>query len=617
MAIAQLAAGLWRRSRPFRTLVYGGVIVSVLTIVSGQLGGGSGSTAPSGVSQQATNTTSQQGGQNLQSQAPAPQNPSAQKLVQCGPQGGTRLQAPLVVTQNNQVPSNVKSVGGGSQGIPLDVQSRITQFMIQVNAARSEQRMGEQCARMAGATDLLEQLDYAYVDCFSDGSDRLQRAATCEQSHDASEKRYERFLAAHASAERDQSAEKIVELATARSQLVPYDEQRERWKEHSGELGKGALAVTEISESDARIARLENAARSAAKYPDLSNVPAILSLSNAADLRQIDVARLNEVQQKMYEAAELASKEVVDSKARLVALQDAMQQLGSANADERAALIAAVSALTDFDQARATPEEIQSINSARSEAAGFAIDDLIIAANRFTTGAPPAVYERLTELADVVNLYGGIQTPTEEQSSALETAMQAEQFIARSDRRLKNIQETQAAVAQSGPGTMGERVDQVLTSVTDFDKARMGSEVVKAFAALEAAQEVARATKERNLTRSVPIFVKTSGTDALSLEMVDEFSTRLGENGFQIVLAEEQAAVSLELILGKLNVKTPSGFPRSADITMSLLGKWNLADDSIPRLKAKGVGYRDEAETQATGNALDGLMSDFIELVKD
>lgn len=617
MAIAQLAAGLWRRSRPFRTLVYGGVIVSVLTIVSGQLGGGSGSTAPSGVSQQATNTTSQQGGQNLQSQAPAPQNPSAQKLVQCGPQGGTRLQAPLVVTQNNQVPSNVKSVGGGSQGIPLDVQSRITQFMIQVNAARSEQRMGEQCARMAGATDLLEQLDYAYVDCFSDGSDRLQRAATCEQSHDASEKRYERFLAAHASAERDQSAEKIVELATARSQLVPYDEQRERWKEHSGELGKGALAVTEISESDARIARLENAARSAAKYPDLSNVPAILSLSNAADLRQIDVARLNEVQQKMFEAAELASKEVVDSKARLVALQDAMQQLGSANADERAALIAAVSALTDFDQARATPEEIQSINSARSEAAGFAIDDLIIAANRFTTGAPPAVYERLTELADVVNLYGGIQTPTEEQSSALETAMQAEQFIARSDRRLKNIQETQAAVAQSGPGTMGERVDQVLTSVTDFDKARMGSEVVKAFAALEAAQEVARATKERNLTRSVPIFVKTSGTDALSLEMVDEFSTRLGENGFQIVLAEEQAAVSLELILGKLNVKTPSGFPRSADITMSLLGKWNLADDSIPRLKAKGVGYRDEAETQATGNALDGLMSDFIELVKD
>ena len=293
MSISRLALGLWRRSRPFRILTIAAVGMTGLTLLSGQLPRGGQAPSPPGSTQPPAGGGS----------APAPVastragSQPPQLPAHCGP-AGAGLQAPLVV--GSQVPANVTAVTGPQTGMPLDTQARFNHFLTLVDAAAGEPRLGEHCARMQDPISLLEPQDYAYADCFPDGSAKLVQAQKCAQDFAASQARFTRLVDAAAAAARDGSAPQVEKLAQVRVALVPFDETRERWKEVAEQVAAGDRAVNEIAGSDARIAELERATGAAAAGGDAAG---IASLARAAALKPLDLGRLDPAQKEALETA--------------------------------------------------------------------------------------------------------------------------------------------------------------------------------------------------------------------------------------------------------------------------------------------------------------------------
>lgn len=605
MSLGTQTAQLWKRSRPFRLTTIAAGLVSVLAVVSGVGSGGS---------QSAGMSNSNQGG-GIAPPSSTPQTPPGtqqQALVKCGPGGSTQLAAPIV--QGSSQPQNVTAVqpAPSSQGggIPLDVVGRFNQFSVIVDAAKSEPRRGESCALMSDAIIVLQPTDFAYAACFQDGQTKLTDAQACAQSHGQSEARYEDLIAAHSAFVKEPSSANVAALARAQSEMRDYDKARERWREVTSIISEAQTATASIAQSDARIAQLVAAARAAQS----GAAPQIQALADAGGLSQLDIARLTPEQSDMLEAARKARTQVQDSDTRLDTLAVALQSVISGSNEARADLIAAVGALSPFDSARASASQASTIERAKSEAARFALDDLVAEAEALGVSqlgtASPEQHQRLVDLATVVNEHGGVTEPTAAQTAALTLSREAEAALARSDRRIKAMSDTIATVRAGGPSAINDDVLKSYDAITDFDQKRMNDSQRADYISLENAREVSVASEARVLTRSVPIFVSAQGDGPLE-DAVQALSDGLQRDGFNLVSSRDASAVHLVLRVGELRERENSfggTTVKTARIEIGLGGKWTVADSDMLSSSAEGIGRGRDAQREALDAALDELL---------
>ncbi|WP_300034166.1 hypothetical protein [uncultured Roseobacter sp.] len=605
MSLGTQATQLWKRSRPFRFSSIAAVLMTVLAVVTGQ--SWNNNTSPPQQNNPTQNNTVTPNNQQVNSQGGG--GSSQQAMVQCGPAGSTQLAAPLVV--GNSQPRNVTAVQPSTNqaqgGVPLAVIGRFNQFIVKVDAAKVEPRRGESCALMEGALAILEAGDRAYDTCFQDATSKLRDAESCANTHSASEQRYDALLATHTAFSSEPSSSNIAALALAQSDMTDYDKARERWREVMPIITEARAASASIAESDIRIERLVGAANAARS----GGAAEVEKLAAAAALDQLDIARLTPEQEAMLDAARAARSTVQDSDRRLDALAVAVQSIAGGSSDVRAELISAVGALTPLDVARADPTQTQTIARARSEAARFALNDLVAEARGLSLATASAEqHQRLVDLAAIVTSHGGITEPTPEHTAALSLSNEAAAALARSDRRLATMSATTETVRAGGPSAMGEDVLKSYDAITDFDKSRMTEDQKFEFDALRKAREVTITSREGELTRAVPIFVSAEGAGPTN-EALRAFYDGLQRDGFNLVDTLEASAVHLKLRVGELrdqDNKVGNITVKTARIDIGLSGEWTIADDLLFSTSSEGVGRGRDALDEALNASIDALI---------
>ncbi|WP_216599176.1 hypothetical protein [Ruegeria sp. HKCCD7318] len=388
--------------------------------------------------------------------------------------------------------------------------------------------------------------------------------------------------------------------------MLDYDKSRERWREVKPIITEAQAATSSIAESDIRIARLVGAAN-AAKSGGPAQVEAFAA---AAALEQLDIARLTAGQEEMLEAARAARSDLQDSDHRLDSLAVAVQSVIDGGPDMRTELIKAVGALTPFDVARANSDQLQTITRAKSEAAQFALNELILEASGLSLASASAEqHQRLVDLAAVVTGHGGVSEPTPEQNAALNLSQEAGAALARSNRRLATMSATIDAVRAGGPSAMGDEVLKSFDAVTVFDRSRMTDEQRKDYSDLEDAREVTITTAERALTRAVPLFVTAVGPGP-NQAALDEFRKALRGDGFNLVDMREASAVHLMLNVGELEERDNifgNTTVKTARIDIGLRGEWTIADEDLLTSNSEGVGRGRDAAEEALQKSIDEL----------
>ncbi len=608
MALSQSAVDLWRRSSPFRIASIGAVVVTVMVMLSGR-----GSAPPGSPPNNSGNAVSAKAPQ----QTP-PASAGSNLPAYCSASGNS-LQPALVVNSGNQAPANVSAVGGpATTGMSVDTQSRFRQFITRVDAAAREPRLGEKCSRMQDATQILQAQDYAFAACFADGEKKLVQAQQCSQDYQASENRFTRLLDAVAAVSADASAPQVDGLAQARKSMMPFDESRDRWSEISADLSSGDNAIATINASDARVAALQAAFSAYKANPGIAQLQ---SLASANSLQPIDITRLDTTGKDMLAQAQKASVTLQESDSRLSDVSSALSLLHSGADNARDALIAGVSALTPFDDSRASVAQREAISSAKAEASSFAMDDLLSVVKTFDHAtATPAQFDNLRNLREVVLRYGGIAEPTIEQQSGLDAASKATAVLEQSDQRLATVNTVAATVRTTGPATQGSLVIEAFDAITTFDQARMDDQAVGDYKELSVAKEVVLATRKRALTRSVPLYISADSATPVSAMAVEALRDSLRSEGYHIVSAEEESAVAFEMSVGELNVKRAkiAGVKvTTADISMTLSGQWTLAGEALPIQIADGVGRGRQYQQQAIDEAIETLSGLIIEMTED
>ena len=589
MSLGRTTLELWKRAPAWRFAIFGALIASVLAAVTAR--------GPSGAGTQTASGTPPSG-----QTAPAPGgggNSGAQQAQSCGPQGQTTMQAPIVVSQTGQVPSNVQ--GGSGQvtqsGVSAEVQARFVQFSTRVDAALRDQRTGEQCVKMQGALDVLQASDFAWADCFQEGQAKLVRAQECSGDLANSDARFERLTTAFEQAREDNSAGPVERLADARAVMTRFDQTREAWNARSDAVAAGDDATAAITQSDRRIDQLDQlVGRTGSGLAELQAFAAV------ADITALDRTRLNPAQADVLEKAHAARQQFAESDARLGDLSHALTGNAAGDDEARAALIAAISDLRDIDVQRATAEQQAEIAQAREAAAGFALHDLVTEAARTNLAeAPPAIFERLRDLRALVLQYGGQIAPESDGAAALDLARRAEVQLAQSDLRLAQMRDVVRQVRSGGPAELGASVVDAHEKITRFDIARMSDEDTQTYQDLGAAREVTLATRRQELTRQVPIFLKSDGSGTLADHALEQVRVGLQARGFNLVQAQEQSAVTFVFALSPVEEKkiTFSGSSvNSAEVSLSVSGSWTFAGQSIQVPGASG---------DAVGNAVEGL----------
>jgi hypothetical protein len=596
MSVGETTLELWRRAPAWRFSLLGAIVMTVLALVIGK-GGSGGSVTPKTPPSSSPTATA------------APPNSSSP--VQCGPQGQVTVQAPIVVSSNGRMPSNVKTGIAQTQpgGLSSSVQSRFMQFTTNVEAAQIELREGERCVKMQGALDKLQAADYAYADCFQKGKDNLISAQVCSTDLANSEKRFERLQSAFDNSREDRSADKIEELARARQRMTPFDESRELWNRKDKLVASGDSAVQTIAESNARISALKDAG------DEPSGTDSLKKLATAAELTALDRARLSEQERNILVRADQAKEAITASNARLAAVEESLAGDPAENESSREQLIAALSALTETDLQLSTPVQKVAIEQARQTAGRFAVSDLINETeNLDLDSAQPEIYQRLSDLLSAIERYGEQVDLSGSATRAIETARKAEARIARSERHIANMYDIVKRVQQGGPSELGADVIRVHNELDAFDHARMTDEDLQAFRRLESAREITLATKSQSLTRKVPLFVGVESNDALSQFALDYLRRGLRAAGFNLVKATEESAVTMLLNRSEVSHKSVhfSGSSlNTAEVTLTMSGKWTIVGKSvsIPSAKGDAVGSdRTSLEREAVKEAADGLI---------
>ena len=608
MPLSHAARSLWSRASAWRYAVIVAGAMTALGLVSMVTGGGG--SAGMATRGSAGNTP---GGQTC----PAGQqfDPATGLCVPAGGQPGVAGNCAPSGARPQTVPGNVVMVT--QQGSSPATLARITAFESQAYAANAEQRQGERCALLASALDELEPADLATIRCEPAALKKHGQAIQCRGDILASDRRLGNLVAAFDAYGTDRSAVVIRRLARTWEALTPFDQSRERYNALADAVLAGETAAARITDSNARIAALESAAKTAAGAGP-ENGPVTDAFGQASQaITAFDASRMNETQTRTLEAGRTAAERVAQSNTRLSSISPAMAFAGAADsAEQRQPLIDAVAALTPFDLGRTDSTQRAEIEQARAAAVKFVQQTLVEAVSGLdVASAPPDKHQQLSNLRSVVEANGGLAPETApEVADAYRIATLATASLAESDRRIGKMR-TVATSWQRNPGPRLENaVFGAHDAITEYDQGRFDPEARRDFELVRNARNILEAMRT-GLTSSTrdaaPIFVAPAGSEPRAALAVSKLRTVLVREGYRVVDSREESALTLELSWGgedRRNLSIGSSQVETAVVTLSLVGGWTYRDEAFLRETVQGEG-RAFSAAEVTEKAIDDAVT--------
>ena len=331
--------------------------------------------------------------------------------------------------------------------------------------------------------------------------------------------------------------------AEALAALDAFDRSRKRFQDEAPVVAKADGYVTAVAASDQRLASL---ARQTAAFEGSSSPADALAVVDALnDLTALDRARSTGSRQQTLSAAEAAEQAVQSSRAKLSGLSEPVQAAENApSPDSERDLVAAVAAVTPFDERVATAEQRQTLARARRAAVSVAWTMLREDVAALGEKAEPSDYEA------VIVPYGFLKdTPrdslSEGQRIVLSKAQAAAEAVAASDARLAALMKADTVWGQRGVAGR-DAVLSALGATTQFDRSRFDDPHKQAWEALSLAAVILNgpklgftaSTKDRML-----IFVSPSDQSADTGEVAGALSDALKGAGFQIAPDQKDAAL--------------------------------------------------------------------------
>ena len=331
--------------------------------------------------------------------------------------------------------------------------------------------------------------------------------------------------------------------ADAFASLDTFDHSRKRFRDEAPVVAKAEGYVTAVAASDQRLASL---GQQTAAF-DRSRAPAdALGVVNALnEITGLDRARSSGSRQQTLAAADAANQAVLGSRAKLSRLPDSVRAAENAQTPESERdLVAAVAAVTPFDEGVATADQKQALARARAAAASVAWTMLRRDVAALGQRGAPSDYEA------VIVPYGFLKdTPpgslSGDQRDVLSKARAAADAVAASDARLAALMKADTVWRQRGVPA-GDVVLSALAATTPFDRSRFDDPHKEAWEGLSRAEVIVdgpklgftASTKDRLL-----IFVTPSDESAHTGDVAGALSDALRGAGFQVASRQKDAAL--------------------------------------------------------------------------
>jgi hypothetical protein len=331
--------------------------------------------------------------------------------------------------------------------------------------------------------------------------------------------------------------------ADAFASLDAFDRSRKRFRDEAPVVAKADGYVTAVAASDQRLASLARQTEAFKRSGSPADALGVVAALN--EITDLDRARSSGSRQQTLAAAEAANQSVVSSRAKLSRLSEAVGVAENAPMpDSERNLVAAVAAVTPFDEGVATAEQRQALVRARTAAVSVAWTMLREDVAALGPNAAPSDYEAVIAPYEFLK-----DTPrgslSDEQEVALTKARAAAETVAASDARLAAVMKADTVWRQRGVPA-GDVVLSALAATTPFDRSRFDDPHKQAWEALSRAELIVDGPK-LGFTASTKdhllIFVSPSDVSARTGDVAGALSDALKGAGFQVASNQKDAAL--------------------------------------------------------------------------
>jgi hypothetical protein len=419
-----------------------------------------------------------------------------------------------------------------------------TRLAAYVSASEQADRLaapGETCEHIALALANLTQADMWRSGARQSWSAAVSDGEHCRDELASSDTRFAALVQAVSAAETNPSS--VQAAAETFESLDAFDRSRKRYQDETPVVEKAEGYVTAVAASDQRLAVL---GQQTAAF-DRSQAPAdALGVVHALnDITDLDRARSSGSQQQTLTAAEAAAQAVRASRAKLSRLSEAVTTAENAPMpDSERDLVAAVAAVTPFDEGVATAEQRQALVRGRAAAVNVAWTMLRQDVAALGQNAAPSDYEAVIVPYEFLR-----DTPpgslSEDQRIVLSKARAADDAVASSNARLASLLKADSVWRQQGISGGGV-VLNALASITPFDRSRFNDPDTQAWEVLSRAEVILNGPKigftASNKDRLL-IFIAASDGSANTGQVVDALSGALRGAGFQVASDQKDAAL--------------------------------------------------------------------------
>jgi len=331
--------------------------------------------------------------------------------------------------------------------------------------------------------------------------------------------------------------------ADAFASLDAFDRSRKRFRDEAPVVAKAEGYVTAVAASDQRLALLGQ--QTAAFERSRSPADALGVVNALNEIGDLDRARSSGSRQQALAFAETTEQAVLASRAKVSGLPDSVRAAENAQTPEsERGLVAAVAAVTPFDEGVATADQRQALARARTAAAGVAWTMLRRDVAALGQRGAPSDYEA------VIVPWGFLKdTPpgslSGDQRDLLTRARTAADAVAASNARLAGLMKADTVWRQRGVAG-GDVVLSALASITPFDRSRFDDPHKQAGEAMSRAEVILDGPKlgfTASTRDRILIFVSASDSSAHTGEVADALVSALRDAGFQVAPDKKDAAL--------------------------------------------------------------------------
>jgi len=305
---------------------------------------------------------------------------------------------------------------------------------------------GETCEQILRAMEKLAPEDSWRSGARQDWSAAVADGKSCGDKLAGSDSHFAALEQAVSAAGNDPAS--VQTAADALASLDAFDRSRKRFRDEAQVVTEAQGYVTAVAASDQRLASL--ARQTAAFERSSSAADALGVVATLNEITDLDRARSSGPRQQTLAAAEAANQSVTSSRAKLSRLSEAVGVAENAPMpDSERDLVAAVAAVTPFDEGVATAEQRQTLARAQTAAVSVAWTMLREDVAALGPNAAPSDYEAVIQPYEFLK-----DTPrgslSDEQQVVLTKAHAAAEAVAASDARLAGLLKADTVWGQRG-----------------------------------------------------------------------------------------------------------------------------------------------------------------------